>query len=158
MKTTALIPVKMKDLLELPVITDVAITEFADKIDIPKTAADIVKLNILKKVIDAIDKNLKAEIAVHGLDAYGAYHGVKIEKFNTPTTYKLDNDAEYIILKSKVDERAKLLKQQAKLFDSHIIAGKNSDDFTGLVIDDEQLPVIESCPGCLLYTSPSPRD
>jgi hypothetical protein len=61
---------------------------------------------------------------------------------------KLDEDAEYLTLKTKLDDRAKLLKQQAKLFmDCQIKNPGHSDDFTGLVIDGEQIPVVQMFPG-----------
>ncbi|MCX6160846.1 MAG: hypothetical protein NTV87_05860 [Ignavibacteriae bacterium] len=137
----------LSDLFSQPVISDAMVVDYADLCDIPNNSAEVVKLNILKKIVDRIDKNMKVFIALHGYDFDDSYHGVKIEKAMTPMTFSLDEDAEYLMLKTKLDDRAKLLKQQAKLFENQMIQGKNSDDFTGLVIEGEQIPVVTFNPG-----------
>jgi hypothetical protein len=140
-------PEVLTQIISLPVITETAIFSLADNLEIPASSADVVKLNILKKILDRLDTRMKDDINKNGFNFYDSYHGVKIEKSTTPTSFKLDEDAEYLQLKEKLDARAKLLKQQAKLFQDEILKGRNSDDFTGLVIDGEQIPVVQMFPG-----------
>ena len=102
--------------------------------------SELVSLTVLKLLIESLDKKLRSEITL--LDSKATYGKITVEKATSPTLLNYSDDPEYIKLKSILDARTELLKQQFKLFSKHSLNNPGKD-FIGIVEDTgEQVAIV----------------
>ena len=103
--------------------------------------SELVSLTILKLLIESLDKKLRGEITL--LDSNATYGKITVEKATSPTLLNYNDDPEYIKLKSSLDARTELLKQQYKLFSKHRLDNPEKE-FIGIVEDTGEQVVVVS--------------
>ena len=103
--------------------------------------SELVSLTVLKLLIESLDKKLRSEINL--LDSKATFGKITVEKSTSPTLLNYDDDPTYSKLKSSLEARMELLKQQYKLHSKH---RKNNPgkDFIGIVEDTGEQVVIIS--------------
>jgi len=106
--------------------------------------SELVSLTILKLLIESLDKKLRSEITL--LDSKATYGKITVEKATSPTLLNYSDDPEYIKLKSILDARTELLKQQFKLFSKHRLDNPEKE-FIGIVEDTGEQVVVVSQKG-----------
>ncbi|MFZ1321567.1 MAG: hypothetical protein WAT71_08435, partial [Ignavibacteria bacterium] len=85
-------------------------------------------------------KKLRSEIIL--LDSKATYGKITVEKATSPTLLNYNDDPEYIKLKSNLDARTELLKQQFNLFSKHSLNNPEKE-FIGIVEDTgEQVAIV----------------
>lgn len=103
--------------------------------------SELVSLTVLKLLIESLDKKLRGEITL--LDSKATYGKITVEKATSPTLLNYSDDPEYIKLKSSLDARTELLKQQYKLFSKHRLDNPEKE-FIGIVEDTGEQVVVVS--------------
>jgi len=103
--------------------------------------SELVSLTVLKLLIESLDKKLRGEITL--LDSNATYGKITVEKATSPTLLNYNDDPEYIKLKSSLDARTELLKQQYKLFSKHRLDNPEKE-FIGIVEDTGEQVVVVS--------------
>jgi len=103
--------------------------------------SELVSLTVLKLLIESLDKKLRGEITL--LDSKATYGKITVEKATSPTLLNYSDDPEYIKLKSSLDARTELLKQQYKLYSKHRLDNPERD-FIGIVEDTGEQVVVVS--------------
>lgn len=103
--------------------------------------SELVSISVLKLLIESLDKKLRNEITL--LDSKATYGKITVEKSTSPTLLNYDDDPAYTKLKSSLDARAELLKQQFKLCAKHRIVNPEKE-FIGIVEDTGEQVVIVS--------------
>ena len=106
--------------------------------------SELVSLTILKLLIESLDKKLRSEITL--LDSKATYGKITVEKATSPTLLNYSDDPEYINLKSNLDARTELLKQQFNLFSKHSLNNPEKE-FIGIVEDTGEQVVVVSQKG-----------
>ena len=102
--------------------------------------SELVSLTVLKLLIESLDKKLRSEIIL--LDSKATYGKITVEKATSPTLLNYNDDPEYIRLKSSLDARTELLKQQYKLYSKHRLDNPEKE-FIGIVEDTgEQVSIV----------------
>ncbi len=87
-----------------------------------------------------LDKKLRKEIIL--LDNKATYGKITVEKSTSPTLLNYDEDPTYKKLKSTLDARMELLKQQYKLYSKHK-KDNPEKEFIGIVEDTgEQVAIV----------------
>ena len=101
--------------------------------------SELVSLTILKLLVESLDKKLRSEINL--LDSKATFGKITVEKSTSPTLLNYEDDPTYSKLKSNLDARTELLKQQYKLHSKH-----RKDDpekeFIGIIEDTGEQVVI----------------
>lgn len=96
----------------------------------------LILIDSLKKVIDGVDKNLRAKVSLKENDVI---RGVKIEKSSSPTKLNYEEDSKWAIINNQLKGREDLLKSQFKLR----LKNLGNTDFVGIVDEGgEQVPVV----------------
>lgn len=103
--------------------------------------SELVSLSVLKLLIESLDKKLRSEITL--LDSKATYGKITVEKSTSPTLLNYDDDPAYTKLKSSLDSRMELLKQQFKLCAKHR-KDNPEKEFIGIVEDTGEQVVIVS--------------
>ncbi len=103
--------------------------------------SELVSLTVLKLLIESLDKKLRSEINL--LDSKAVYGKITVEKSTSPTLLNYEDDPAYTKLKSSLDARLELLKQQYKLYSKHRKDNPNKE-FIGIVEDTGEQVVIVS--------------
>lgn len=107
--------------------------------------SELVSLTVLKLLVESLDKKLRNEISL--LDSKATFGKITVEKATPPTLLNYDDDPAFAKLKSVLDARTELLKQQFKLHSKH---QKDSPgkEFIGIVEDTgEQVLVVSQKAG-----------
>lgn len=94
--------------------------------------SELVSLTVLKLLIESLDKKLRSEITL--LDNKATFGKITVEKSTSPTLLNYDDDPAYTKLKSSLDARTELLKQQYKLHSKHR-KDNPEKEFIGIVED-----------------------
>lgn len=103
--------------------------------------SELVSLTVLKLLVESLDKKLRSEITL--LDNKATFGKITVEKATSPTLLNYDDDPTYSKLKSSLDARTELLKQQFKLHSKHR-KDNPGKDFIGIVEDTGEQVVIIS--------------
>ncbi len=103
--------------------------------------SELVSLTVLKLLVESLDKKLRNEITL--LDNKATYGKITVEKSTSPTLLNYDEDPTYTKLKSSLDARMELLKQQYKLHSKHC-KDSPEKDFIGIVENTGEQVVIVS--------------
>ena len=103
--------------------------------------SELVSLTVLKLLVESLDKKLRSEITL--LDNKATFGKITVEKSTSPTLLNYDDDPTYTKLKSNLDARTELLKQQYKLHSKHRKDGPEKE-FIGIVEDTGEQVVIVS--------------
>jgi len=107
--------------------------------------SELVSLTVLKLLVESLDKKLRSEITL--LDNKATYGKITVEKSTSPTLLNYDDDPTYAKLKSRLDARTELLKQQYKLQTKHRTDNPEKD-FIGIVEDTgEQVFIVSQKAG-----------
>lgn len=107
--------------------------------------SELASLTVLKQLIDSLDKKLRANIDL--LDNRIILGRITIEKSTSPTLLNLEDDPAYCKLKSSLDARVEVLKNQYKLNSRYRISHPGSE-FIGIVEDTgEQVTVVSKKEG-----------
>ncbi len=101
----------------------------------------MVSLTVLKLLIESLDKKLRSEITL--LDNKVTFGKITVEKSTSPTLLNYDDDPTYRKLKSNLDARTDLLKQQYKLYSKHRMSNPEKE-FIGIVEETGEQIVIVS--------------
>jgi len=102
--------------------------------------SELVSLTVLKLLIESLDKKLRNEITL--IDSKATYGKITVEKATSPTLLNYSDDPEYIKLKSSLDARTELLKQQYNLYSKHRLDNPEKE-FIGIVEDTgEQVAIV----------------
>ncbi len=103
--------------------------------------SELVSLTILKLLVESLDKKLRSEITL--LDNKETLGKITVEKATSPTLLNYKEDPTYSKLKSNLDARTELLKQQFKLYTKHRLDNPEKD-FIGIVEDTGEQVVVVS--------------
>lgn len=103
--------------------------------------SELVSLTVLKLLIESLDKKLRGEITL--LDNKETFGKISVEKATSPTLLNYKEDPTYSKLKSNLDARTELLKQQFKLYTKHRLDNPEKD-FIGIVEDTGEQVVVVS--------------
>jgi hypothetical protein len=103
--------------------------------------SELVSLTVLKLLVESLDKKLRSEITL--LDSKATFGKIIVEKSTSPTLLNYEDDPVYTKLKSSLDARTELLKQQYKLHSKHR-KDNPGKDFIGIVEDTGEQVVIVS--------------
>ena len=103
--------------------------------------SELVSLTVLKLLVESLDKKLRSEITL--LDSKSTFGKITVERSTSPTLLNYDDDPTYTKLKSGLDARTELLKQQYKLYLKHK-KDNPEKDFIGIVEDTGEQVVIVS--------------
>jgi len=103
--------------------------------------SELVSLTVLKLLVESLDKKLRSEISL--LDNKATFGKITVEKSTSPTLLNYDDDPTYTKLKSSLDARTELLKQQFKLHSKHS-KDNPEKDFIGIVEDTGEQVVVVS--------------
>ncbi len=103
--------------------------------------SELVSLTVLKLLIESLDKKLRSEITL--LDNKATFGKITVEKATSPTLLNYDDDPAYSKLKSSLEARTELLKQQYKLHSKHR-KDYPEKEFIGIVEDTGEQVVVVS--------------
>lgn len=103
--------------------------------------SELVSLTVLKLLVESLDKKLRSEVSL--LDKKSTFGKITVEKSTSPTLLNYEDDLTYTKLKSTLDARTELLKQQYKLFLKHRMDNPEKE-FIGIVEDTGEQVVIVS--------------
>lgn len=103
--------------------------------------SELVSLTVLKLLVESLDKKLRNEITL--IDNKATFGKITVEKATSPTLLNYDEDPTYTKLKSALDARTELLKQQYKLHSKHK-KDNPGKEFIGIVEDTGEQVVIVS--------------
>jgi hypothetical protein len=103
--------------------------------------SELVSLTVLKLLVESLDKKLRSEITL--LDNKETLGKITVEKATSPTLLNYEDDPTYSKLKSNLDARTELLKQQFKLYTKHRLDNPEKD-FIGIVEDTGEQVVVVS--------------
>lgn len=103
--------------------------------------SELVSLTVLKLLIESLDKKIRSEITL--IDNKATYGKITVEKSTSPTLLNYDDDPTYTQLKSSLDARTELLKQQYKLHSKHR-KDNPEKEFIGIVEDTGEQVVVVS--------------
>lgn len=99
-----------------------------------------IQIKVLEIYLDEIKKNLLP--SDEDVKLTGNILGTKVTYGAVSTDYKYDEDFEYQQLKNKMELRKEQLKDQNEQYRKFIEKGGKAEDFTGIVEDGEQIPVV----------------
>lgn len=103
--------------------------------------SELVSLTVLKLLVESLDKKLRSEITL--LENKETFGKITVEKATSPTLLNYADDPTYAKLKSNIDARTELLKQQFKLYSKHRLDNPEKD-FIGIVEDTGEQVVVVS--------------
>ena len=103
--------------------------------------SELVSLTVLKLLVESLDKKLRSEISL--MDSKATFGKITVEKSTSPTLLNYEDDPSYSKLKSSLDARTELLKQQYKLYSKHR-KDNPEKEFIGIVEDTGEQVVIVS--------------
>lgn len=103
--------------------------------------SELVSLTVLKLLVESLDKKLRSEISL--MDSKATFGKITVEKSTSPTLLNYEDDPTYSKLKSSLDARTELLKQQYKLYSKHR-KDNPEKEFVGIVEDTGEQVVIVS--------------
>lgn len=102
--------------------------------------SELVSLTVLKLLVESLDKKLRSEITL--LDNKATFGKITVVKSTSPTLLNYEDDPTYTKLKSVLEARTELLKQQYKLYSKHR-KDNPGKEFVGIVEDTgEQVAIV----------------